>query len=122
MNKNKEKIIFPEGYLWLIKNNIVGYDAFTQLQPWYYLKDDECFFANERWPHVTNKNLYVFARHQDNDELAAFQLNSLNQVEDIYLINGWTSEGFEILQELPDFWSWLHLVVDDMQQWIALEE
>lgn len=122
MNIDNERIIFPDGYEWLIKRNIVGYDAFSQLQPWYYLKKDDCFFTEEKWAHVLDKNLFIFARRQDNDELAGFNLNHVNQVENIYLLNGWTSVGVEVLQVLPDFWSWLHLVVDDIKQWVKIEK
>lgn len=71
---------------------------------------------------MLDKNLFIFARRQDNDELAGFNLNHVNQVENIYLLNGWTSVGVEVLQVLPDFWSWLHLVVDDIKQWVKIEK
>ncbi|OCG01102.1 hypothetical protein [Gilliamella sp. wkB112] len=116
------KIIFPKEYNWLIKSKLVGFDAFSQLQPWYYLKIDDCFFTEEKWPNVLDKNLLIFARRQDNDILAGFNINSSNQVENIYLLNGWTPSGVDVLQVLPDFWAWLHLVIDDIKEWIEFEE
>lgn len=50
MNIDNERIIFPDGYEWLIKRNIVGYDAFSKLQPWYYLKRMIAFSPKRNGP------------------------------------------------------------------------
>ncbi len=93
-------IKFPDSYVWLKeKEKIVGFCEFSQLQPWYYLHENACFLANEKWPGVTKDRLFVFTKRQDNDELACFKLNIHNEAIEVLLINGWTSEGFEYIEE-----------------------
>lgn len=113
--------MFPQGYSWLIEQNIMGYEAFSQLQPWLYLKNDECFFANIKWKNVTESCLFAFAKRQDNDELACFKVNEDGNVEGVVLINGWSSNGFDIIKEYSDFWAWFHQVIDDVKEWVELE-
>lgn len=113
---------FPVGYRWLKQRELVGYDTFTQLQPWFFIREDQCFWANEHWPNVYDGKLFVFARRQDNDELACFGVDERGMATQVFIIQGWTAEGFEVLQEFPDFWEWLKVVVDDIAEWVAMDE
>lgn len=106
------------GYQWLIDRGLVGFDAFSQLQPWHYMSQRECFWATERWPGVTEKRLVVFARRQDCDDLACFIVSPDNSVKGVALIHGWTGAGFDLIQEFPDFWEWLRHVVKDVAEWV----
>jgi hypothetical protein len=113
-------IKFPLGYNWIIKQKIVGYEEFTQLQPWYFLPKDKCFWVNDKWQSENNENLFVFARRQDNDDLVCFKILDDNEVDCLYLIHGWTNNGYEIVKIFPDFWSWFHFVIQDIAEWIKL--
>jgi hypothetical protein len=113
---------FPVGYRWLIQRGLVGFDAFTQLQPWYFISLEQCFWATERWPGVIDARLFVFARRQDNDDLACFSVDERGVANQVFLIQGWTNSGFEIIREFPDFWTWLKGVIDDISEWVSFDE
>lgn len=118
----KTDIIFPKGYQMLMEECLSGSDVFAEIGPWYLVKQQKCFFAHELWPNVMKERLFIFARRQDNDDLAAFLVDGTNKAEQVYILHGWTNEGFGIMKKLPDFWSWMHMVVDEMQEWIELNE
>lgn len=110
----------PVGYQWLIDRGLVGFEPFTQLQPWHYLPREQCFWATERWPNVSTKRLFVFARRQDNDDLACFSFDEQKNVDGVVLIQGWTASGFDVVQEFSDFWLWVQQVIHDISEWAAL--
>ncbi len=112
----------PAGYQWLIDRRIVGFAPFTQLQPWFFVQQEECFWATDKWQGVTEKRLLVFARRQDCDDLACLIVNADGLVSGVALIQGWTDVGFDLVQEYPDFWAWLKNVVQDIEEWVSLEE
>lgn len=117
----KKEIIYPQSYIWLIDKKIVGFDSFTQLQPWYFLTEDKLFWANEKWGNTIKDKLLVFAKRQDNDDLACFNVKN-NIAKEVFLIHGWTGNGFEVIKEYPDMWAWLHDVLDDIKEWINNED
>ncbi|GBH23879.1 MULTISPECIES: hypothetical protein [Burkholderia] len=114
--------IAPIGYQWLIDRKMVGFEPFTQLQPWHYLPPEHQFWASERWPGVTEKLLYAFAKRQDCDDLACFVVAADNAVKGIALIHGWTGNGYEVGREFVDFWEWMKHVIDDVAEWANVEE
>lgn len=117
---NKKEIIYPKGYIWLIEKRIVGFDYFTQLQPWYFLSEEKVFWVNEIWSSSIKDKLLVFGRRQDNDDLVCFRVQD-NIATEVFLIHGWTNNGFEIIKKYPNIWSWLHDVLDDIHEWINIE-
>lgn len=121
MNSLSE-LVLPMGYRWLLDRGLVGYDAFTQLQPWHYLPLEQCFSASDRWPGVTDKRLIAFAKRQDCDDLACFVVADDNTVNGVALIRGWTGTGYDLCREFSDFWAWLKHVVDDIADWASAGE
>ncbi|MCK4145036.1 hypothetical protein HI806_14535 [Ralstonia solanacearum] len=115
-------LVLPSGYRWLLDRALVGYEPFTQLQPWHYLPLEQCFWASDRWPGVTNKRLLAFAKRQDCDDLACFVAAGNNTIQGIALIHGWTASGYDFYQEFDDFWAWLKHVVDDIAGWVNAGE
>lgn len=110
------QITFPKGYSWLQKQQLIGFKEFSQLQPWYYIPQEQFFWATEKWMGITEDNLLVFARRQDNDDLACFKVLENGTITEILLIHGWTSSGFEIIKSFSSFWEWLHSVIDDVEE------
>lgn len=113
----------PKGYKWFIEKKLVGFDAFTQLQPWYFTPSEEMFWATESWPNVQviNEKLLVFARRQDNDDLACFSVRE-GEIVGVVVIQGWVGNGFEVLEKFEDFWKWVKFVIDDIAEWSSLQE
>ena len=97
----------PAGYDWLLARGLVGYEPFSQLQPWRYLPPEHSFWASNRWPGVTNKRLLAFAKRQDCDDLACFVVDDGGVVQGVALIHGWTENGFDFCEEFANFWTWL---------------
>jgi hypothetical protein len=108
----------PKGYYWLIEQSLVGFEPFTTLQPWYYVKNNEMFFVNEKWPeHQRSHLLIAFARRQDNDDIACFILSD-GDIDKVVLIHGWTATGYSEIKNYNSFWAWLKDVVDDIAEWV----
>lgn len=109
----------PIGYQWLLDRGLVGFETFSQLQPWHYLPHEQCFWVSDRWPSLTDKRLFAFAKRQDCDDISCFLFDNNNELNGIALIEGWTENGFELIKEFSSFWSWLKHVVDDMASWVG---
>ena len=105
---------FPPGYSWLIEKEIVGFEPFTRLEPWFFLRQKDCFWTNGRWPDACERNIWVFAKRQDNDDLAGFLCAEDGTAEKVAVIHGWTDNGFDMLKEFPSIWEWLKSAVDDI--------
>lgn len=110
----------PSGYKWLIERGLVGFEPFTQLQPWHFIPLEQCFWATERWPNISTKKLFVFARRQDNDDLICLSFDHNQIVNEVVHIQGWTGAGFKIIQVFPNFWDWMQQVMLDIAEWIEL--
>lgn len=109
----------PAGYAWLLDRGWVGFEPFTGLQPWHYVEADSWFSVKERWPHgPSDRELVLFARRQDNDDLACFELGR-EGVERVVVIHGWTSSGYDIGSVHASFWDWLKASIDDVAEWCA---
>lgn len=107
------------GYQWLVDRQLVGFEPFTQLQPWYFTKEEDSFCASEEWPGVCEEELYVFARRQDNDDLACFAVKD-EKITGVYVIEGWFGDSFLILAKLDNIWEWLKWVLDDIEDLLSV--
>src|SRR4051812_47014036 len=97
----------PRGYQWLIDRGLVGFETGTSLQPWHYLPARHAFDLRERWPTGPgNERLFAFAKRQDSDDLACFEVVQ-SRAERIFVVHGWTRDGFEIISKYQSFWEWL---------------
>ena len=106
-------------YKWIRNKVIGGTDAFTQLEPWYFLPNDQIFDAAERWPAGRLESpLIAFARRQDCDDIACFDFTPGNNLK-VLLIEGWTGGGnaYSVLDEYSTFWEWLKSAIDDIADW-----
>lgn len=111
----------PDAYQQLVDRELVGFAPFTQLEPWFFLRDNECFWATD-WRPATDKRLLVFARRQDFTNLACFVVDHDNTVKGVALIQGRANTEFRLLKEYPNLWAWLKVVVDDIEEWVAYGE
>jgi hypothetical protein len=67
--------VTPRGYKWLLKRGLVGYYDSSALEPWYYLEHDEVFNVADEWPWgPCEDRLVAFARRQDCDDIACFEV------------------------------------------------
>ena len=122
LNENHKKILpdfdfeVPIGYNWLIKHNLVGFDAFSTLEPWYYLDKNEYFVASQKWPDGPySDRLVAFAKRQDCDDIACFGIQS-QRVQHIVVIQGWTETGYDVVDTYSSFWEWMKSLIDDISE------
>ncbi|MEZ4406097.1 MAG: hypothetical protein R3A52_06450 [Polyangiales bacterium] len=112
----RERLRGVPGYVWLIERGIFGTAPNTAMAPWYFLPRGEVFSASERWPRADEpRDLIVFARRQDNDDLACAAFDGERFVE-VALLHGWTPEGYARLAGYPTLWAWWKAVIDDVAE------
>jgi hypothetical protein len=108
----------PSGYKWLIDRGLVGFAANSSLQPWHYLPSRHVFDLKERWPSGSaNTRLVAFAKRQDCDDLACFEVIG-PRAERVIVVHGWTADGYQVDRMYQTFWEWLKAVIDDIAEWI----
>ena len=101
----------------MIDRGLVGFAPFSALQPWYFLDSNQRFDVTSHWPNGPSTHpLLVFARRQDNDDMACFEWTG-DRVGRVVLIHGWTESGYSIDSYFNTFWDWLKAVVDDIADW-----
>jgi hypothetical protein len=62
----------PVGYKWLLEKNLIGFEPFSQMEPWYFMDDKEHFEISSIWPEGKLSNtLVAFTRRQDSDDIAS---------------------------------------------------
>ncbi len=97
---------YPASFLKAIDLNLVDFDL------WYIMDEDQVVSRNEglkrRYPA---RKLIPFARRDDNDDIACFEIGKGERVE---IIHDFASAGYEQRNEYDDFWKWLEVAVKEM--------
>jgi hypothetical protein len=83
----------------------------TSLDPWWIIEGDvlraTASGIKDRYPA---RRLIPFAKREDNDEVACFDLDNVR----VSVIHDFADPGWEERASFPDFASWLHAAVDEM--------
>jgi len=94
-----EDFSYPKFFVEIIKMNFLDYGD------WYLMNKNQILIRkeglNDRYP---NRKLIPFARRDDNDDIACFDLDC---VEKVFIIHDFSSEGYESRGEFDNFKSWL---------------
>lgn len=112
----------PKGYVWVAKQGIMGFQEFSQFQPWYLCGIEEILPLHQRWPSFKGQHVLIpFARRQDCDELACFKLE-LGQVVGINVIHYSLGPPVfcEVCEEYQTFWDWVRGIIKDVELWSQL--
>ena len=118
----KQIMKLPIEYRWLKAHNFEG------LTPWYFVEGEiSDGLANEYYLE-TGKEMIPFARRQDNDDIAGFEITEgvvTSKVLTVHLT--WTSkleqEGFPYTRISGDVFSWLiEVVFPETKEWITEAE
>jgi len=84
----------------------------TNLEPWYIIDGDSLRTTiaglRERYPA---RRLVPFARRQDNDDIACWDLDA---DEKVFVIHDFASPGWEQRGIFASFWDWFRKAVEDM--------
>lgn len=83
----------------------------VHLEPWWIMEGtllrDRLVGVRKRYP---TRKLVPFARRQDNDDLACFNLDNGK----VAIIHDFASPGYEQRAEFADFYEWLRQAVEDL--------
>lgn len=101
-----EEFEYPEAYEKLLELKLFDFDV------WYLIPEEQAqrrlLALQERYP---SRKLIPFARRDDNDDIACFEVGKGNRVQ---IIHDFASSGFEQRTELQDLWEWIENVVKKM--------
>lgn len=90
---------YPTEFIRIVEQGLLDFD------PWIILGNDRLRTRYEgikqRYP---KRELIPFARREDNDDIACWEVNKGGRV---IIIHDFASEGYENVKELDDFWCWL---------------
>lgn len=85
----------------------------TDLEPWQILVGDQLrrryHGLATRFP---DRRLIPFARRQDNDDVACWDLDEGD--DRVVIIHDFASRGWENRAEFPNFYSWLRSAIEDL--------
>ncbi len=97
---------YPKEFLKIIELNLVDFDF------WYLMNKEEVENRIEglrrRYP---KRNLVPFARRDDRDDIACFEVEKGNKVE---IIHDFASVGYEQRKEYDSFWDWFRDAIEEM--------
>lgn len=97
---------YPEAFKKLVELNLVDFDM------WYLIESQQ---ANRRYHDLKQRypkrQLIPFARRDDNDDIACFEIGKENTVQ---IIHDFASEGFEQRGDFQDIWGWVEFAVKEM--------
>ena len=104
-----EEFEYPEAYEKLLELKLFDFDV------WYLIPEEQAQIRlmglQERYP---SRKLIPFARRDDNDDIACFEVGKNNRVQ---IIHDFASLGFEHRAELQDLWAWVEIAVKDMVEY-----
>jgi len=97
---------FPKAFGKVVSLNLVDYDL------WYLMGKNHILQRRtgllSRYP---NRNLVPFARRDDCDDIACFDIE---HGEKVFIVHDFAASGWEHRKAYPDFWCWFKDAVQDM--------
>lgn len=107
-----DKFSYPPEFLRMVGRGLLYFE------PWYVYEGEQLRTRyaglRERYP---TRNLVPFARRQDNDDVACFDLDRGGVP---VVVHDFATPGWEQRAHLQDFYAWLRMAVDDMIEWDSL--
>ena len=114
----------PPEYVWLVQHRTLGFDAFTQFEPWHFCRAEEILPLSERWPSAgLKRELIPFARQQGSDDIACFEFARGRVVRICHIHYQLGSPVYvEIHKEYSTIWDWLSAALGDVRFWFELAQ
>ncbi|EIC30813.1 hypothetical protein [Methylomicrobium album] len=102
---------WPHGFRYPRQFNRIVELRLIELEPWYFLKGQPLREAmaglTERYPA---RQLVPFARRQDNDDVACWDVG---KGDEVFVIHDFASPGWEQRAQFASFYDWLRRAVED---------
>ena len=114
----------PPEFVWLVQHRTLGFDAFTQLEPWHFCGVEEILPLAKRWPSAgITRELIPFARQQGSDDLMCFEFSGGRCVRVCHVhYQLGPSVYLEFCGEYPTIWDWLKVALDDVRVWFEIAQ
>lgn len=97
---------YPASYIKAVDLNLIDFEF------WYLMSKEQVALRicglRERYP---NRKLIPFARRDDCDDIACFEVGKELKVQ---IIHDFASEGYEQRGEYNDFWEWMKVALDEL--------
>jgi len=97
---------YPDSFLKVIRLNLLDFDL------WYLMNEDQVLQRlkglHMRYP---DRVLIPFARRDDNDDIACFEVG---KNEEVQIIHDFASSGYEQRKSYITFWDWFRDAIDEM--------
>ena len=98
--------VYPAEFPKIVELNLVDFAT------WYLMNNGQVDIRIKglrgRYP---NRKLIPFARRDDNDDIACFEIGKGNKVQ---IIHDFAGEGFEQRKEYECFWDWFRDAIEEM--------
>lgn len=98
--------VYPAEFIKIVELNLVDFEM------WYLMSNEQVDIRVKglkvRYP---SRNLIPFARRDDCDDIACFEIGKGNRVQ---IIHDFAGEGFEQRKEYKCFWDWFRDAIDEM--------
>lgn len=106
VKKYYQEFAYPESFLKILELNLLDYDV------WYIMPKEQVETRikglKQRYP---NRRLVPFARRDDSDDIACFEVGQDGRV---FIIHDFASEGYEQRKIYEDFWEWFKDAIQEM--------
>lgn len=114
----------PPEYICLLDDQTLGFEDFSQLQPWQFCGVEEILPLSIRWPTAgIKKSIIPFAREQSSDDLACFEFESGKVVKVWHVhYNLGKPVYVEFHKEYPTVWEWLRDAISDTKVFFKISQ
>ena len=98
--------VYPAEFVKIVELNLVDFEI------WYLMSNEQVNIRIEGLKSgYPSRNLIPFARRDDSDDIACFEVEKGNSVQ---IIHDFAGEGFEQRKEYKCFWDWFRDAIDEM--------
>jgi hypothetical protein len=101
----------PDGFAYPAEFLRVVELGLMDLEPWYIFEGDDLRLRVAGLRKRYARSLVPFARRQDNDDIAVWDLDAAGTVA---IVHDFASPGWEQRARLGSFRDWLHRAIDDL--------
>lgn len=97
---------YPASFVKAVELNLLDFEF------WYFMTNEQVLTRiNGLMKRYPNRKLVPFARRDDSDDIACFEVGKEPKVQ---IIHDFASEGYEQRGEYEGFWDWMRVAVDEL--------
>ncbi len=97
---------YPSSFIKVVELGLIDFEF------WYLMsKEQVTVRINGLIKRYPNRQLIPFARRDDNDDIACFEVGKDYRVQ---IIHDFASEGYEQRGEYNSFWDWIKAAIDEL--------